>query len=183
MFVHVPHAERGKELEKAVEEWREWSGVGKAPGEVGVQIRTGGLDDVQLLALVKRAKCLVHPSRGEAWGLTVIEALSCGVPVIAPVNGGQSMFLRKRHCRALKCGQPVELGRLTNVVVDLYQGCQFFNPDVDDLVRAILDVVEHWKFYKRRAMRGRRFVERYFQWDRAVDVMERRLLEIGRKVG
>jgi len=43
--------------------------------------------------LYHSADCFVLPTRGEGWGRPLMEAMACGLPVIAPTFGGQSAFL------------------------------------------------------------------------------------------
>jgi glycosyltransferase involved in cell wall biosynthesis len=61
------------------------------PG-VTVHRLSGG--DPALLALFRRASCLCLPSYGEAAPWVVLEAMACGVPVIASRVGAISEFLR-----------------------------------------------------------------------------------------
>lgn len=58
------------------------------------------LSDYQLAALYRRCKVLVHPSLFEGFGLTVLEAMACGTPVICghhssliEVSGGAAIEL------------------------------------------------------------------------------------------
>jgi glycosyltransferase involved in cell wall biosynthesis len=48
--------------------------------------RLGRLDDEQLAALYRGARCLVFPSLYEGFGLPILEAMACGTPVVT--NGG-----------------------------------------------------------------------------------------------
>ncbi|MFD1952741.1 glycosyltransferase [Paenibacillus thailandensis] len=41
----------------------------------------------ELASLYKACDCLVHPYRGEGFGLPIIEAMACGTPVIVPDKG------------------------------------------------------------------------------------------------
>jgi len=40
-----------------------------------------------------KAQVAVFPHRGEAWGLPVLEAIACGIPVIAPFHSGSCSYL------------------------------------------------------------------------------------------
>ncbi|MGU3539175.1 glycosyltransferase family 4 protein [Methylobacterium sp. A54F] len=59
-------------------------------------IHVAGIDDRGLADLYAHAAALVFPSRGEGWGIPVLESLACGTPVIAssataiPEAGGDS---------------------------------------------------------------------------------------------
>ena len=48
---------------------------------------SGGLGSEDVPALYAACDCLVHPARAEGYGLTVLEAMACGVPVIVPDRG------------------------------------------------------------------------------------------------
>lgn len=40
-----------------------------------------------------RADCYVTPTRGEGWGIPVMEAMACGLPVMTPLAGGLKDFV------------------------------------------------------------------------------------------
>ncbi|WHZ04198.1 glycosyltransferase [Neobacillus sp. YX16] len=45
------------------------------------------LSEIELAGLYKACDCLVHPYRGEGFGLPIAEAMACGTPVIVPDKG------------------------------------------------------------------------------------------------
>ncbi|HEX4702099.1 MAG TPA: glycosyltransferase family 1 protein [Pseudonocardiaceae bacterium] len=81
------------------------------PSESGVDgrvIRTGYLTDVDLYSVVAGAATVVLPSRDEGFGLPVLEALACNVPVVCSdvpalreVAGGQATLVPYGDIEAL----------------------------------------------------------------------------------
>ena len=57
-------------------------------GLVGAVEFAGYLDDAELSRVLHRARVFLNPSPKEGWGLTVIEANACGLPVVASDRPG-----------------------------------------------------------------------------------------------
>jgi glycosyltransferase involved in cell wall biosynthesis len=81
----------------------------------------GVTGDAQLVDLVRTSSAVLHPSRYEGFGMTVIEAMSCGVPVLAArcdaveeVAGGHATLLpagdADAWAAALTAVQPPDAG-------------------------------------------------------------------------
>jgi glycogen(starch) synthase len=54
----------------------------------------GSVDRAQLVALLRGAKLFAFPSRGEAFGIALLEAMAAGVPSVATSAGGIPEFSR-----------------------------------------------------------------------------------------
>lgn len=63
----------------------------KATGEILILERD--LDDAQMGQLYASADLLVHPYRGEGFGMPMLEAMACGLPVLATEGGAADDFL------------------------------------------------------------------------------------------
>lgn len=63
---------------------------------VDVEIR-GGLSDAALAADLKRCDLVALPSIAEGFGLVILEAMACGVPVLCTTSTGGADFIRHRQ--------------------------------------------------------------------------------------
>jgi glycosyltransferase involved in cell wall biosynthesis len=63
---------------------------------VDVEIR-GGLSDVQLAADLKQCDLVALPSIAEGFGLVILEAMACGVPVLCTTSTGGADFIQHRQ--------------------------------------------------------------------------------------
>lgn len=115
------------------------AGAARARGEAVEVVRTP--DDAALAQLYAEAVALVHPALHEGFGLTVLEAMSAGAPVVAVGSPGV-----------------VEVGG---------DACRYVAPGDPDALAQALAAVEHDAGLRRDlALRGRRRAAE-FSWARA----------------
>ena len=92
------------------------------------------LSDSQLKSLFLQADVLVHPSRGEGFGLPIAEAMGLGVPVIATGWGGQMDFCNESNVWLIDYKFSLSCSHLKSL--DSY----WAEPSVEDLVKQITEV-------------------------------------------
>jgi len=103
----------------------------------------GWSDKPTLLALYQQADCFINPSQYEGMPNTVLEAMACGLPVIASNVLGNDELVKHG-----------ETGYL-------------FNLDrPDDFQLSLTDLLEHPEKAKRFGLAGRRYVEDEYSWHR-----------------
>ena len=78
----------------------------------------GGLDPQDVARLMQQSALLVSPSRREALGMVLIEALACGTPVVATLSGGPADIVTADVGRLVPVGDPEALAEAIAEVVD-----------------------------------------------------------------
>ena len=144
---------------------------GRAPIVVLVNPRFASY---QMGALYRSADCFVLPTRGEGWGMTVLEAMACGLPTIATHWGGIADFLDDG------IGYPLDW-RLTAAEArcPYYEGFEWAEPDPDHLRALLRHVYEHPDEARARGLAAAGRVAQTLTWDAAAARVRDRLLALG----
>jgi len=122
----------------------------------------------QLPGLYTACDCLVHPYRGEGFGLPIAEAMACGLPVIVTNSGAALDFChaevaylipaRERHLPERR------IGDLETVDFPLVA-----EPDVEALARLMRDVYEHPEEAREKGVLASARIRTAFTWARAAE--------------
>ena len=120
-----------------------------APGWGGVAVPgwVGRVDDDELAALYRGARCLVFPSLYEGFGIPIIEAMACGTPVVTSrggateeVAGGAAVLVDPLDVEAITAGILEADSRRGELVRLGLERARSFTWD-----RAAADVAELWR--------------------------------------
>jgi glycosyltransferase involved in cell wall biosynthesis len=108
------------------------------------------------------ADCYVHPLRAEGFGMTILEAMACGLPVIATAWSGPSDFFSAQHgftlCHSNPAAQTAKDGSVVRYHVE---------PSLDHLIYLMRHVYEHPEAAKALGQRAAEFVHRGWTWEHA----------------
>ncbi|MEX0602333.1 MAG: glycosyltransferase family 4 protein, partial [Bacteroidota bacterium] len=108
---------------------------------------TGHLSEAEKVRLINSMTVVVNPSAKEGWGLTVIEANACGIPVVASDVPG-----------------------LRDSVVDGITGVLYEYANIEQMVEKIMLVVRDENFRGRLAGEARAWAQT-FDWDVSASTM------------
>jgi glycosyltransferase involved in cell wall biosynthesis len=130
--------------------------------------------DYQMGALYRSADCFVLPTRGEGWGMPVLEAMACGLPTIATAWSGPADFLTE------DVGYPLRSDGLMPAVArcPYYEGFEWANPDYEHLRHLMREVYEDPEEGRRRGLAAAAEVAARWTWEHAARRVHERVLEL-----
>jgi len=136
------------------------------------------ISDDSLGSLYRSADCFVLPTRGEGWGLPILEAMACGLPVIATDWSGQTEFFHSG------VGYPLRVRRLVaaNAKCPYYLGWRWADPDEEHLIALMRYVYEHPDEARQVGARAAQEAAACWTWAHAAERIHARLLAVAAPV-
>jgi len=128
----------------------------------------------QLGSLYRSADCFVTCTRGEGWGMPALEAMACGLPVIATDWSAQHDFLNDEVAYPLKVARLVP----AKARCPLYDGFRWAEPSYEHLRFLMRRVFENRAEALQVGLRGSAFAHANFTWDRTARKIIGRLEEM-----
>jgi tetratricopeptide (TPR) repeat protein len=144
------------------------------PSHPAVEYIDRTLREEEMPALYAAADCLVHPYRGEGFGLPIAEAMAAELPVIVTGEGAAVDFVSEETAFLL----PARKGRLADRSIGGVETVDYpwlFEPDGEELVRLMRYVRTHKGEAKKKARAARRHVLAALSWEKAAELVVSRL--------
>jgi glycosyltransferase involved in cell wall biosynthesis len=128
----------------------------------------------QLGSIYRSVDCFVLASRGEGWGLPILEAMACGLPVIATNWSAQSDFISNDTAYLLD----VERLRPAEAKCPYYEGFNWADPSYEHLRSLMRHVFENRDEAKTLGVRASAEVLTKWTWEQSVKKIIARLDEL-----
>lgn len=97
------------------------------------------LQQYELAVLYRSADCFVLPTRGEGWGMPILEAMACGLPVIATNWSSQTDFMTEQNSLPLAVEQLIP----AEAKCPYYEGFRWAQPSYEHLRKLMRWTFEH----------------------------------------
>ncbi len=135
-------------------------------GSAPVYVYDMELKKYEMGRFYKMGDCFVWPSRGEGFGLPPLEALSCGLPVIASNHSSHLEFLTKD-------GEPLPGVELIDGKLEPYEkgdsiyyhGFNWFQPSVKHFRKLMRKIYENREDYKKKAEKTSKYIHKNWNWE------------------
>jgi glycosyltransferase involved in cell wall biosynthesis/tetratricopeptide (TPR) repeat protein/GT2 family glycosyltransferase len=156
---------RGQNASKIIED------IKRNPESPEILYLTETMNTDQIAGLYTACDCLVHPYRGEGFGLPVAEAMACGLPVIVTRGGACDDFCSDEAAYLIDSKvRPVQL----DGYVLSAQGW-LLEPDRAQLIDRLRFIYEHPSQAKEKGAIAARQIRKKVDWKMSTDLIIKRL--------
>ncbi|HXJ55907.1 MAG TPA: glycosyltransferase [Verrucomicrobiae bacterium] len=132
-----------------------------------------------LPGLYTACDCLVHPYRGEGFGLPVLEAMACGLPVIVTGGGATDDFATDEFAYRIPALRK-EIGPSVGGL-KLHRNGWLLEPDPASLAERMKWVAAYPDVARKKGQAASQQVRREWTWERAAQIAAHRLREIANR--
>jgi len=129
------------------------------------------LPERELAGLYTACDCLVHPYRGEGFGLPVLEAMGCALPVICTGGGSTDDFATDEFVHRIPAAREYVGHEVSGMKLD-HRGW-WLSPDADALRESLKAAVQEAPQWRERALRGAEHVAAHWTWKNAAQTAAR----------
>ncbi|QQS35353.1 MAG: glycosyltransferase [Ignavibacteriales bacterium] len=138
------------------------------------------LSEKQLSGLYTACDVLVHPYRGEGFGLPVLEAMACGMPVIVTKGGSTDDFCDDENSLRINSTKKY----FSENKIDEWETTGrpwLLEPDKNELAEKLKFAVENNSQLKERAKANIEYVNQSWTWQRTIQKVDERIIELSTK--
>jgi glycosyltransferase involved in cell wall biosynthesis len=134
-----------------------------------VKLIGGNITEDVLAGIYRSCDCFVFPSKAEGWGLPLIEALACGIPVITTFYSGHTEFLEcckdyiadvNFHLEEIKAEDFLRWGYKFNG-----DPGKWAIPNIDTISNKMKHVYENKDEWKLKGLNASEKIHNHFNWD------------------
>lgn len=138
------------------------------------------LDEKELAGLYAACNVLVHPYRGEGFGLPILEAMACGIPAIV-TNGGAALDFCSEKTNLLVDANKIVLEEKRIGEFETVDFPWLFDPSKEDLKKKMIFAVENLERIKTLGKDAAVYVKENWTWRHSYSKLENRLKELHKK--
>jgi len=142
-------------------------------GATNVRVLWGSIEQADLIDLYQQSHIFVLPSKGEGWGLPLIEAAATGLPIITTWHSAHTEFLQ--HIQSSVISVEFDMAPITCQEYQFFYPTEDGNwgewaqPRVDSIRQALRSARDNYVLLQQRAFANSSIIRDAFCWERSVD--------------
>lgn len=123
------------------------------------------LDEDNLIKLYNSVNCGVFPSRAEGFGMSQMEMIACGKPVITTEQSGTDDFSQEELRIKISKYKLAEFDNVDEQRVP-YIGSKWSEPSISHLKKLMKKVIKNKEEYRKSAEKHGKYIHREFNWNK-----------------
>ena len=127
-----------------------------------IMINNDYITEKDLAEIYRKSDCFVSPTRGESFGLTMLNAMASGIPLICThdINSGHMDYTNYDSVLYVDAPNVVQGDRQF-----FTEGCMLADPDLESLKKQMRYAFENKTKLKRKAMKNSKKIREKYTWE------------------
>lgn len=132
-----------------------------------------------MVDLYRSSDVLVFPTKGEAWGLPLIEAAASGLPIVTTLYSGHTEYLQWIQSSVVEVEYDLVAVDCPDFLSAYPGDCgRWASPNIKDLRRAMRDAYNEFDILKERAVNNSDLIRTRYTWQKSVDTALKSVVKI-----
>jgi glycosyltransferase involved in cell wall biosynthesis len=130
---------------------------------------SGALPTSHMALLYNNYDAFIFPSRAEGWGLPLIEAIACGLPVISTCYSGHAEYLGAIDGQFVRLDHKIESISCPEFLQHWKSGGQWAVASPDEIAKKLVFMREQYDSFQQHAMTASQTIRDHFSWRHAAE--------------
>lgn len=140
---------------------------------------SGALSTSDMALLYSNYDAMVFPARAEGWGLPLIEAIACGLPVISTYYSGHTEYLSAIDGQFVRLEHQLQPILCQEFLHYWKAGGQWAVATPDEIAKKLLFIRENYKSFQQRAIIASQTIRDHFSWRHSAEQAIQSLQSMG----
>ena len=130
---------------------------------------SGVLSTSDMALLYNNYDAMVFPSRAEGWGLPLIEAIACGLPVISTYYSGHTEYLSAINGQFVRLDHQLHPITCCEFLRHWKSGGQWAVSSAEEIAAKLVFLKENYGSFQKHAMAASQTIRDHFSWRHAAE--------------
>ena len=161
-------ASRNRMILEEMNSYAKQEGYKKLPSNI-IHIGTG-FEEEEMPSLFRGSDCFILPTRGDSFGLPLIEAAACEIPIITTNHGGQLEYLDSKtstfiDIEGFEDCKNLGLDKISSYYAKDIKIAKLHNKSIENLGEKMTYIINNYNEVKQKSKVLREKIKNNFTWD------------------